>query len=201
MQSRSRSGKRSGPVGRIIRGLLGVPPARMRRSKRSRQGCECIEWNACHFAALDRKRIRCAPCPEIINAIPPTPADRFPLSASRRDSIVRLRPRRWWWWWWCWWRRRRRWRCGYGRRKRRGRRHRRGYDRNSRKHHTQRHSPAGPVGQGMPGGGAPAGSNSGAASSGSTAAGPVGTGVRAPRIINDPSVGSGPSAEPGGASR
>jgi hypothetical protein len=57
------------------------------------------------------------------------------------------------------------------------------------------------VGQGMPGGGAPAGSNSGAASSGSTAAGPVGTGVRAPRIINDPSVGGGPSAEPGAAGR
>ena len=42
----------------------------------------------------------------------------------------------------------RRWRCGYGRRKRRGGRHRRGYDGNSRKHHTQRHSPTGPGGSG-----------------------------------------------------
>ena len=56
------------------------------------------------------------------------------------------------------------------------------------------------MGQGMPGGGAPAGSNSGVTTSGSTAAGAVGTGVRAPRIINDPNVGGGPSAEPGGAS-
>ena len=56
------------------------------------------------------------------------------------------------------------------------------------------------MGQGMPGGGAPARSNSGVTTSGSTAAGAVGTGVRAPRIINDPNVGGGPSAEPGGAS-
>ena len=106
--------------------------------------CECIEWNACCFTALDRKRIRCTPCPEIINAIPTTPADRFPLSASRRDSIVRLRPRRRWWWWSRRSRRSRRWRCEYGRRKRRGGGHRRGYDGKPGKHHPQRNSPAGP---------------------------------------------------------
>jgi hypothetical protein len=100
------------------------------------------------------KRIRRTPCPEIINAIPATSADRFPVGASRGDSIVRLRPRRWrWWWrwwWWrrCWWWRSRRWRCEHGRRKRRGGRPRRRYDGKPRKHHSRRNSPAGPSGSG-----------------------------------------------------
>ena len=126
--------------------FAGLPRECFVRNDRGKS-CECIEWNACYFTALDRKGIRCTPCPEIINAIPTTPADRSPLSASRRDSIVRLRPRRRWWWRRrrrCWWRRSRRWCCESGRRKRRGGRHRRGYDGN----HPRRNSPAGPSGSG-----------------------------------------------------
>jgi len=121
----------------------------------ARQSCQCIAWNACHFTALDCKRIRCPPRSEISDAIP----DRSPLSASRRGSIVRLRPRRRWRRWWrrCWWRRSRwrrsrwrrsrRWCSEYGRRKRRAGRHRCGYDGKPGKH-PQRNSPAGSSGSG-----------------------------------------------------
>jgi hypothetical protein len=37
----------------------------MLRPKSSQQGCECIEWNACCLTALDRKRTKSTPCPEI----------------------------------------------------------------------------------------------------------------------------------------
>jgi hypothetical protein len=117
----------------------------------SLQCCECIEWNACCFTALDRKRIKSAPRPEIINAIPTTPADRFSFSASPRDSIVRLCPRRRWWWrrWWGRRSRRRgrrggRWRCKYGRARWRRGRHWRGSGGKYGKHYPQRSSPAGP---------------------------------------------------------
>jgi hypothetical protein len=101
------------------------------------------------FHGVGPQEIRRTPCPEIIDAIPTTPAERFPLSASRRNSNVRLRARRRWGWRrWGWWRRRRsrRWRCEYGRRQRRGGRHRRGYGGKCGKHHPQRNSPAGPNG-------------------------------------------------------
>jgi hypothetical protein len=118
----------------------------MLRPMSSQQCCKRIEWNACCFTALDRKRTKSTPCPEIINAIPTTPADRFPFSASPRDSIVRLCPRRRWWRR-CWWGRRsrrgRRWRCEYGRGQRRRGGHWRG---KCGKHHPWRNAPAGPDG-------------------------------------------------------
>jgi hypothetical protein len=120
----------------------------------SQQCCECFEWNACCFTALDRKRANSTPCPETIDAIPATPADRFPFSASPRNSIVRLCPGRWRWrrgWWWGRRSRRRSRRgrrrcCEYGRGQRRRGGHRRGCGGKCGKRRPQRNSPAGPDG-------------------------------------------------------
>ena len=84
---------------------------------------------------------------------PQPPADRFPFSASPRNSIVRLCPGRWRWrrgWWGRRSRRRsrrgRRRCCEYGRGQRRRGGHRRGCGGKRGKHHPQRNSPAGPDG-------------------------------------------------------